>query len=153
MQFVADTSCLILLQRLNWLDEFLSHAEDTFICPPRVMQEIKSDKKLLKWLKKGTVAVIAVNKSMSITGISETDSEIIALATQKGWSILSEDLRLRQKAEKLVIPAFNVAELIMLWYQHARIDQNACIARLNTLVAQAALSKIVYRELVEIIKL
>jgi len=152
MQFVVDTSCLILLQKLNWLDEFLCHAEDIFICPPRVMQEVKNDKKLLKWLKIGTVAVIAVNKSMSITGISETDNEVVALATEKNWSILSEDLLLRQKAEKLAIPAFNLAELIVLYYQYARIDQDACINRLNALFAKAALSKTAYRELVEIIK-
>jgi len=152
MLFVVDTSCLIVLQRLNWLEEFLSHADDTFICPPRVIQELKNDKKLLKWLKTGVVPVIEVKKPMSIAGISETDSEIIALATEKGWSILSEDLLLRQKAEKLAIPAFNVAELIVLWYQNVRIDQNACITRLNTLVAKTALSKTVFRELVEIIK-
>ena len=31
MLFVVDTFCLIVLQRLNWLEEFLSHADDTLV--------------------------------------------------------------------------------------------------------------------------
>ncbi|MCI0697002.1 hypothetical protein L0337_33975 [candidate division KSB1 bacterium] len=151
MLFVVDTSSLIVLQKLGWLEE-LSHPDDEFLCPPKVIQELKNNKKLLGWLNEGTIAITEVKKPMLISGISETDVEVVSLAIEKSGSILSEDLLLRKKAEKLRIAAFNVPELIVLYYQHDRIDQHTCITRLEKLVAATALSKAVYRKLLEIIK-
>lgn len=151
MLFIVDTSSLIVLQKLGGLEE-LSHPDDEFLCPPKVIQELKNNKKLLGWLNEGTVAVTEVKKPMLISGISETDVEVVSLAIEKSGSILSEDLLLRKKAEKLGIAAFNVPELIVLYYQHGRIDQHTCITRLKKLVAATALSKAVSRKLLEIIK-
>ena len=149
MLFVVDTSCLIVLERLNWLDELLSHADDTFICPPRVIQELKNNTLLLKWLKKGIVGITNVDKPILMTGISVTDAEVVALALERGGSILSEDMLLSKKAQKLALPVYNVSRLIVLYYQYGRFKHEDCLARLKILVAEHIISKTFYRQLLE----
>jgi rRNA maturation endonuclease Nob1 len=151
MLLVADTSSLIGLQKLGWLGD-LRHQEDTCLCPVKVIQELKNDRKLIKWLKEGAVITSEVEKPLSISGISETDVEVISLAFEKGGSILSEDVGLGQKAKRIGIPVYNITRLVVLYYQYGRIDQNTCLTRLRTLVTEKMLSQDMNRQLLEIIK-
>lgn len=149
MLFVVDTSCLIVLQRLDWLEEFLSHADDTFICPPRVIQELKNNTMLLKWLKTGIVGITNIDKPILMTGISVTDAEVVALALERSGSILSEDTLLSEKAQKLALPVYNLSRLIVLFYQYGRFTHEDCLARLKILADEHIISKIFYRQLME----
>ena len=71
MLFVVDTSCLIVLQRLDWLEEILSHVDDTFLCPPGVIQELKNNTRLLKRLKQGMVVITNVDRPIAMTSIQQ----------------------------------------------------------------------------------
>jgi len=149
--FVVDTSCLIVLQKLGWLDE-LRQPDDTFLCPTKVIHELKNNKTLLKWINKGIVGVVKVEKPISITAISTTDAEVISLALERGAGILSEDKELGKKAERLGISVYNLASLFMLFYQYGRIDQRGCLKRLRTLADEKFISQTLYRQLLMSIK-
>ena len=153
MLFVIDTSCLIVLQRLDWLEEFLSHDDDTFLCPPGVAQELRNNTKLLKRLKQGMVGITNVDRPIAMTSISATDAEVIALALECGGNILSEDTELRKKAGNMGIPAINIAGLIASSYQYGRFDQNECLERLKILVSKRFLSQANYRKIVRSVKI
>jgi predicted nucleic acid-binding protein len=84
-----------------------------------------------------------------MAGISVTDAEVIALALERGGSILSEDLLLSKKAQKLAIPVYNLSKLIVLYYQYGRINQADCWTRLKKLVDKKIIPKNIYRQLVE----
>lgn len=71
----------------------------------------------------------------------------------KQASILSEDVVLGQKAEKLRVPTFDIAGLMVLLYVENLIGQNECLGRLSTLASKQFISKKKYRQLVENIKL
>jgi predicted nucleic acid-binding protein len=147
----VDTSSLIVLQKLGWLEE-LSHPDDEFLCPSKVIQELKNNKKLLGWLKQKGISATKVEKPIKISGISATDAEVVSLALEHSGSVLSEDLLLSKKAQKLTIPVYNLSRLIVLYYQFNRIAQDDCLIRLKTLVDKNILPKIIYRQLVESIK-
>jgi predicted nucleic acid-binding protein len=151
MLFVVDTSSLIVLQKLGWLDK-LSHPDDEFICPPKVIQELKNNKKLLGWLKQKAISETKVEKPIKISDISATDAEVVSLALEQSGSVLSEDLLLSKKAQRLAIPVYNLSRLIVLYYQLNRITQDDCLIRLKTLVDKSILPKTIYRQLVESIK-
>ena len=54
MLFVVDTSSIIILEKLGWLND-LHHPEDVFICPPKVIRELRNQRNLLKKLQSGLV--------------------------------------------------------------------------------------------------
>ena len=136
MLFIVDTSCLIILQKLGWLDE-LRQPDDTFWCPPKVIHELKNNKTLLKWINKGIVGVAKVEKQISITAISATDAEVISLALEWGGGLLSEDKELGKKAERLGVSVYNLAGLFMLFYMKITISMpEPLIAALDELKNQ-----------------
>jgi len=151
MLFVVDTSSLIVLEKLSWLDE-LCHVDDTWLCPSEVFQELKKDRKLLQWLKERNIAIIKAERPVSITELSQTDVEVISLALEKGGCILSEDKPLGQKAERMEIPVYNIGSLVMLFYQYGRIDQSNCLERLTILANENFISQTLYRQLLKCLK-
>lgn len=146
MLFVVDTSSIIILEKLDWLND-LHHRDDVFIRPPQVIRELRNQKNLLKKLKNGIVTVTQIIRPISMTAISETDSAVVSLALEKSCSILSDDAGLREKAGVLGISAFNMAGFVTLSYQHGRFDKNECLAKLKTLVDSKLLSHFNYRQI------
>jgi hypothetical protein len=113
---------------------------------------LKNNKKLLGWLKQKAISETKVEKPIKISDISATDAEVVSLALEQSGSVLSEDLLLSKKAQRLAIPVYNLSRLIVLYYQLNRLTQDDCLIRLKTLVDKSILPKTIYRQLVESIK-
>jgi len=152
MLFVADTSTLIALRKLERLD-LCRKGKNQIIWPNRVTQELRSQKrknqKILALLALHQVDEVEAAKPIVFTGISQTDADIISLASEWSGAVLSEDKLLRQKATKLRIPAFSVSTLI-LWLYHCDVFlKDECLARLQVLLEKRFLSQVEYRKILQ----
>jgi len=149
MLFAIDTSTLILLQKLGWLSLCDEEAYD-FIWPARVTQELKrqksKNKAVLDLLNSGRAKEGTIQRSVEIKDISKTDAEVISLAAENNATVISEDVLLRKKAEKLKVSAISLASFSALLYQAGLSSKDEYLSRLKTLHEKTALSKSEYHQ-------
>lgn len=152
MLFAIDTSSLIVLRKLSWLQLFQYQGLE-FIWPAKVSGELRlqkvKNKEILDLLTAGSASERPVQQPVKIEGISQTDAEVISLAVVCQAVVVSEDTLLRQKAAKLGIPAISVAALMRLLYQCGVLPKDECVARLKSLHDKKFLSKSEYRRLLQ----
>jgi len=95
MLFAIDTSTLIILQKLGWLD-LCRQGDNKFIWPPGVTKELKLQKSknlaIFDLLDSGVVTESGMHRPLSIEGISVTDADVISLAIERQTTVLSEDV-------------------------------------------------------------
>ncbi len=136
MLFVTDTSTLIVLRKLEWLDLCIS-GDVEIIWPQLVTQELREQKrknqKILALLASHQAEEVEVHKHITLSGISQTDAEVISLASELNAAVLSEDKLLRQKAERLAISTFSISTLVRRLYQIGTFSQQECLLRLSIL--------------------
>jgi len=152
MQFVIDTSTLIILQKLGWLN-LCHHGDNKFIWPPSVTLELKfkksKNKEVFDLLTSGVVTESEMRRQVSIEGISVTDAEVISLAIERQATVLSEDVLLREKAAKIGCPANSLASFCVLIYQSGLSTKDECLTRLKTLNDRKFLSTTEYRQFLQ----
>ncbi len=152
MLFVIDTSTLILLRKLGWLD-MCCLGDTQLIWPPRVTQELKqrkqANKAVLELLATKTVAEVAIRKPITFAELSATDAEVISLAAESTACILSEDKELRSKASRLGVSQMSLAVFTTLLYQLGLFSNEECLTRLQKLHEAKLLSKSDYHLLLQ----
>jgi len=152
MLFVIDTSSLIVLKTLGWLNLCRS-GDNEFIWPASVTQELrerKDDNKLiLDLLASGDSREERVYKFINVGEISGTDAEVISLAAECNAFIVSEDKPLRKKAARLRLTALSVATLVTMLYQDGQCAKEECLARLRRLYDDEFLSKTEYHQILQ----
>jgi predicted nucleic acid-binding protein len=150
MLFAIDTSSLIVLQKLQWLN-LCERGENQFIWPERVTEELKrqkgKNKKILDLLALALTNEGQIQRALKIQKISRTDADVISLAAESNAVVVSEDILLRQKATRLGLSAVSVGTLIVLLYQCGLYSKDECLARLKKLYDEKFLSKSEYRQL------
>jgi len=152
MLFAIDTSTLIILQKLGWLN-LCRHGENKFIWPPGVTQELKLKKSknqaIFDLLESGVTSEVEIQRRLNFAEISTTDNEVIALAGERSATVLSEDKLLCKKASKLGLSTISVAGLIMTFYQRGLSSKEECLACWKKLYEGKFLSKPEYHELLQ----
>lgn len=152
MLFAIDTSTLIILQKLGWLD-LCRQGENKFIWPPGVTLELKQqkgrNKEIFDLLASGIVTESEMEKQLSIEGVSVTDAGVISLAIERQATVLSEDVLLREKAAKIGCPTNSLASFCVLIYQSGLSTRDECLARLKTLNDRRFLSTAEYRQFLQ----
>lgn len=152
MLFAIDTSTLIILQKLGWLN-LCRQGENKFIWPPGVTLELKlkksKNKEIFDLLDSGVTNEIEPQSRLSFAEISTTDNEVIALAGERSATVLSEDKLLCKKASKLGLSTISVAGLIMTFYQRGLSSKEECLACWKKLYEGKFLSKPEYHELLQ----
>lgn len=152
MLFVIDTSSLIVLKTLGWLNLCRS-GNNKFIWPSGVTQELKQrkddNKTILDLLSSGDSSEEQVYKLITIEEISSADAEVISLAAERNAFIISEDKPLRKKAVRLRLTALSVASFITMLYQDGQCAKEDCLARLRRLFDDEFLSKTEYHQILQ----
>jgi len=152
MLFVIDTSSLIVLQKLQWLN-LCELGENLFIWPVRVTEELKQQKGKNKRILALLASMIAsegrMEKAFDIAKISKTDADVISLAAENNAVVVSEDILLRHKATRLGLSTASVGALVVLLYQNELYSKHECLVRLRTLHDEKFLSKAEYRQLLQ----
>jgi predicted nucleic acid-binding protein len=150
MLFAIDTSSLIVLQKLQWLN-LCERSENQFIWPERVTDELKrqkgKNKKILDLLASAITREGKIQRTLKIKKISRTDADVISLATESNAVVVSEDILLRQEAARLGLSAVSTGTLIVLLYQCELYSKDECLTRLKKLYDEKFLSKLEYRQL------
>ena len=152
MLFVIDTSSLIALKALDWLN-LVQSSQNEFIWPSRVTQELRQqkakNKKILDLLASGEMREELAQNFFKFEGISDTDSEVICLAAERNAFVVSEDVLLRHKAIKHGLSAVSIATLLVLLHQNGLLPKEECLARLNRVYEEKLLSRSEYHQLVQ----
>lgn len=155
MRFVIDAASLINLRKLGWLN-LLKYGENDFFCPEKVEQEIRRNKsknnKILNLIKEKIITVQKVNHPIAFSHISDADAEAISLGIENKSTIISEDVLLRETANRYGVAAIDIAGLILVFYQESRIDQRDCLSRLKNLFEKKILSKFKYHQLLMVVR-
>jgi predicted nucleic acid-binding protein len=150
MRFILDTSSLINLRDLGWLN-LLRYPENSFSCPDKVEQEIRrkkrKNKEILKLIQDGVIAVQKIIHPITFSLLSNTDSDAISLGIENKSTVVSEDGLLRQNAILLGVPALDIAGMLFIFFQEERIEQNEYLSRLKILFEHQTLSKSRYHQL------
>lgn len=152
MLFVIDTSTLIILQKLGWLD-LCRQGENKFIWPPGITLELKlqksKNKEIFDLLDSDITSEVEPQSRLNFTEISSTDNEVIALASERSAAVLSEDKLLCKKASKLGLSTISVAGLIITFYQRGLYSREECLACWKKLHESKFLSKTDYHQLLQ----
>jgi len=152
MLFAIDTSTLIILQKLGWLN-LCRYGDNKFIWPPSVTVELKlqksKNKEIFDLLDSGVTNEVEIRNRLSFAEISTTDTEVISLAHERSATVLSEDKLLCKKASKLGLATISVAGLIMTFYQRGFFSKEECLTRWKELYEGKFLSKPEYHELLQ----
>lgn len=152
MLFVMDTSSLIVLRKLAWLQLFQLQ-ELEFIWPVKVSEELRlqktKNKEILDLLASGAASERPIQQPIKIEDISLTDAEVISLAVECQAVVVSEDTLLRQKAVKLALTSLSIAALFRLLYVCGILSKDEYVARLKSLHDKKFLSKSEYRRLLQ----
>lgn len=150
MLFAVDTSTLIVLRELDWID-LCNQTGHQFVWPSSVTEELKRQKsknqKLLSLLASHEAIEHAPRQPLQIVEISQTDADVIAVAREQQATILSEDILLRKKAERAGVSAIALASFCVLLYQSGFFAMDECQARLKTLLEKRFISQTTYRQL------
>jgi predicted nucleic acid-binding protein len=152
MLFAIDTSSLVALRRLTWLD-LIQHQGLEFIWPSSVSKELLlrkgKNKEIFDLLADGSASESAIQRPLKIEEISQTDADVISLAAERQAVVVSDDALLRQQATKRGISAISLAALVRLLYQCSVFSKNEYLSRLRTLHDKKFLSKSEYRRLLQ----
>jgi len=152
MLFAIDTSSLIVLQKLQWLN-LCDRGENQFIWPVKVTEELKRQKRrnkeILNLLTSAIASESRFQRTLKIAKISRTDADLISLAAESNAVVVSEDILLRQRATRLGLSTASLGALIVLLYQDELYSKSECLARLRTLHDEKFLSKTEYRQLLQ----
>ncbi|MGH9762902.1 MAG: DUF3368 domain-containing protein [Blastocatellia bacterium] len=105
---VADTTCLIGLERINHLDILPGLFEPIFI-PPEVDREFGV---ALPWLTVHTPSNVALIATLKLL-VDDGESEAIALANEVGWRILLDDSRARSVSRNLNVPVIGTVGVLV----------------------------------------
>ena len=112
MLFAVDTSTLIVLRELGWVD-LCNQSGHLFVWPSSVTEELKRQKRknenFLSLLATQVAIEHAPRQHLRIEEISQTDADVIAVAREQRITILSEDILLRKKAERTGVSAISLA--------------------------------------------
>ncbi len=129
MLFATDTSTLIVLRKLDWLN-LCSLSDTKIIWPRRVTQELRQQKsknqKILALLNSHQTEEIEAHRPLTLSEISQTDADVISLAAEWNCAVLSEDKVLRQKAMKLGIATFAISTLVTRFYRGGAFTKDEC---------------------------
>ena len=106
----------------------------------------------MKLIRASVVAVQKVGQYTTFASISDTDSEVISLATENMSTIISDDRLLRETANRFGVAALDMAGLILLLYQRGRFKQSECHSHLRALFEKEILSKTKYHQLLKLIR-
>jgi len=105
---VANSTCLIGLERIGGLDLLQELFEPLFI-PPKVQEEFGV---FVEWLK-----VQAPSNQMLVNVlkfvVDEGEAEAIALALGKGWRLISDDRKARIWAKRLGVKVIGTAGILV----------------------------------------
>ncbi len=150
MLFAVDTSTLIVLRELDWIDLCIQ-AGHQFIWPSSVTEELEGQRsknqKLLRLLATQEAIEQAPQQPLRIEEISQADADVIAVAREQQATILSEDILLRKKAERTGVSAIALASFCVLLYQSGFFSRDECFARLKTMFEKRFISQTTYRQL------
>ncbi len=150
MFFAVDTSTLIVLRELDWI-ALCNQSGHQFMWPSSVTEELKRQKgknqKFLSLLASHEALEHALKQPMYIEEISQTDADVIALAREQKITILSEDILLRKKADRVGVSAISLASFCVLLYQSGFFSKDECLARLKALFEKKFISQATYRQL------
>ena len=105
---VANSTCLIGLERIGGLDLLQELFEPLFI-PPKVQEEFGV---FVEWLK-----VQAPSNQMLVNVlkfvVDEGEAEAFALALEKGWRLISDDRKARIWAKRLGVKVIGTAGILV----------------------------------------
>ncbi|MCP3959708.1 MAG: DUF3368 domain-containing protein [bacterium] len=93
---VTDSTCLIALEQIGYLD-LLPALFDPIQAPPAVEREFGAAP---PWLTVVAPADVALAKALEMT-IDEGEAEAIALAIEREWRIILDDLQARAVAQQM----------------------------------------------------
>ena len=122
---VADSTCLIGLERIDRLD-LLSELFEPVVIPPEVAREFGVS---LYWLKVETPANDALMMSLKLL-IDQGEAEAIALGYEKHWRVLLDDRQARAVAQQMGLRIIGTVGALVL------AKQQSMIPSLRTLLAQ-----------------
>jgi len=122
---VADSTCLIGLERIDRLD-LLSELFEPVVIPPEVAREFGVS---LAWLKVESPANDALMMSLKLL-IDQGEAEAIALGYEKHWRVLLDDRQARAVAKQMGLRIIGTVGALVL------AKQQSMIPSLRTLLAQ-----------------
>ncbi|MCS3921300.1 DUF3368 domain-containing protein (plasmid) [Fervidibacter sacchari] len=105
---VADSTCLIGLERIGRLD-LLKALFEPIIIPPKVQEEFGAT---LEWLKVQTPSNQMLVNVLKFV-VDEGEAEAIALALEKGWRLIVDDRKARIWAKRLGIKVIGTAGILV----------------------------------------
>ncbi len=105
---VANSTCLIGLERIGRLDLLQELFEPVFI-PPKVQEEFGVAMEWLKVQAPSNQMLVNVLKLV----IDEGEAEAIALALEKGWRLIADDRKARIWAKRLGVKVIGTAGILV----------------------------------------
>jgi predicted nucleic acid-binding protein len=113
---VADSTCLIGLERIGQLD-LLFELFEPLVIPPEVDREFGLS---FPWLKVETPANDALVKSLKLL-LDQGEAEAIALGYEKEWRVLLDDRRARSVAKQMGLRIIGTVGALILAKQQSII--------------------------------
>jgi predicted nucleic acid-binding protein len=115
---VADSSCLIGLERIGYLN-LLPSLFDPILIPPAVAREFGV---VLPWLQIVTPSNQALADALKLI-IDDGEAEAIALAKERGLIVILDDLKARTTAESMGVKFTGLAKILLRAKQEGLIPQ------------------------------
>ena len=105
---VANSTCLIGLERIGRLDLLQELFEPVFI-PPKVQEEFGVTVEWIKVQAPSNQMLVNVLKLV----VDEGEAEAIALALEKGWRLIADDRKARICAKRLGVKVIGTAGILV----------------------------------------
>lgn len=114
---ISDSTCLIGLERIQML-EVLPALFDPIVIPPEVNREFGT---MLPWLTVEAPLNQAFLTSLKLM-VDDGEAEAIALAYEKHWKIILDDLQARKVAKRLGVSMIGTVGIVVQAKQHGIIS-------------------------------
>jgi predicted nucleic acid-binding protein len=155
---IFDASTLILLAKINMLDLFISHVQDSVCIPQKVRSEVTAEKReetrfIIRCIEDGKITVAKIRNTALAQKFSDDfnidagEAEALALAIEKKASIVATDDRNAIRACKILKLDFITAVAVLIRaVEKGLIEKDEGLVKLQKLRSVGRYSKTIIED-------